>query len=140
LAYDVGNGGSLLTDRHIDTGHVLTLLVDDGVNGNGRLAGLTVANDQLTLAAANRHHGVDSLEAGLHRLRDRLTGDNARRNLFDLVGHLGIDRALAVDRLTQRVDYAADQFGANRHFQNAAGALADVAFGDVFVFTQHHGT
>ena len=32
-----------------------SLLVDDGVNGNGGLAGLSVTNDQLTLASANRH-------------------------------------------------------------------------------------
>ena len=31
------------------------------------------------------------------------------------------------------------QFRADRHFQNAAGALDRVAFGDVFVFAQHHG-
>ena len=32
-----------------------SLLVDDGVDSDGGLAGLSVANDQLTLASANRH-------------------------------------------------------------------------------------
>jgi len=37
--------------------------------GYCRLAGLTVADDQLALAATYRHHRVDGLETGLHRLR-----------------------------------------------------------------------
>src|SRR5690606_33689440 len=98
-----------------------------------------VADDQLALATADRHHRVDRLQTGLHRLRDGLTGDDARRDLFDLVGELGVDRALAVDRLTQRIHDAADQLGADGHFENAAGGLDDVAFGDVLVFTEHHG-
>ena len=69
---------------------------------------------------------------------DRLAGDHARGDLFDHVGHLGVDRALAVDRLAQRVDHAADQLGADRHFQDAARALDGVAFGDVLVLAQDH--
>jgi hypothetical protein len=140
LAHDVGDGRSLLTDSHVDTEEVLALLVDDGVDRDSGLAGLAVANDQLALTATDRHHGVDRLQTGLHRLRNRLTPDNARRNLFDLVGQLGVDRALAVDRLTERVDHAAEQFGTDRDFQNAAGRLDGVAFGDVLVFTENHGT
>ena len=139
LAYHVGDGGCLLADRNVDTGHVLTLLVDDGIHSHGGLAGLAVADDQFALAATDRHHGVDRLQAGLHRLVNGLTCNHARRNLFDLVGHLGVDRTLAVNGLAQRVDHATFQFGADRHFQNLAGALDGVAFGDVFVFAQHHG-
>ena len=139
FAYYVGNGRSLLADRNVDTGHVLTFLIDDGVNRNSCLAGLTVANDQFALTAADRHHGVDGLQTGLHRLVNGLTCDHARSDLFDLVGHLRIDRTLAVDRLAQCVHHAAAQLGADGHFQNAAGALDRVAFGDVFVFAQNNG-
>jgi hypothetical protein len=76
----------------------------------------------------------------LHRLRHRLTPDDARSNLFDLVGQLGVDRTLAVDRLTERVDHAAEQLRTDRNFENAARALDGVAFGDVLVFTENHGT
>jgi hypothetical protein len=36
-------------------------------------------------------------------------------------------------------DDATDQFGADRHLENAAGALDRVAFGDVLVLAQDHG-
>jgi len=61
--HDVGDGGSLLSDGDVDavkglgvvTGLEDLLLVDDGIDGDGRLAGLPVTNDQLTLTSANRH-------------------------------------------------------------------------------------
>jgi hypothetical protein len=61
--HDVGNGRSLLADGDVDaveslgvlSGHVEegSLLVDDGVNSNSGLAGLSVTNDKLSLASAN---------------------------------------------------------------------------------------
>ena len=65
------NGRALLADGDIDTDNVLALLVDDGVEADRGLAGLAVADDQLTLAAADRDHGVDRLDAGLERHVDR---------------------------------------------------------------------
>ncbi len=45
---------ALLADRDVDAGDVPALLVDNGVDRNGGLSGLTVADDQLTLSAADR--------------------------------------------------------------------------------------
>src|SRR3982750_1289942 len=61
-------------------------LVDDRIDRDGGLAGLAVADDQLALPAADRHHRVDGLESGLHRLRHRLASDHAGRDLLDHVG------------------------------------------------------
>jgi hypothetical protein len=60
---DVGDGGALLADSDVNAveglGVVTSLedglLVEDGVDGDGGLAGLSVTNDQLTLSSANRH-------------------------------------------------------------------------------------
>src|SRR5690606_39071023 len=138
LAHHVGDRRRLLADRDVDADQVLALLVDDRVDGDRGLAGLAVADDQLALAAADRHHRVDRLETRLHRLRHRLARDHARRDLLDDVGHLRVDRALAVDRLAERVDDAADQLGAARHLQDAAGRLDRHALGDVLVRAEHH--
>ena len=54
-------------------------LVEDRVDGDRRLAGAAVADDQLALAAADRDHRVDRLDAGLERLLHRLALDDARR-------------------------------------------------------------
>ena len=128
-----------MTDRHVDARNVLAFLVDDRIDGHSRLAGLAVADDQFALTAPDRYHRVNRLQAGLQWLVDRFTGDHTRRDFFDHVGQLGVDRAFAVDRLTQRVDHSAQQLGADRDLQNAAGALDRVAFGNVLVLAQHHG-
>ncbi len=104
------------------------------------LAGLAVADDQLALAATDRHHGVDRLQTGLHRLIDRLTGDDAGGDLFDRGRDRSLDRALAVQRLAERVDDPTEQLRTDRHFQDATGALDRVALSDVFVVTQNHRT
>jgi hypothetical protein len=57
---------------------------------------------------------------------------------LDRLGELGGDRALAVDGLAQGVHDAAEQLGADRHFEDAARALDGVAFGDVLVFAENH--
>src|SRR3546814_7397458 len=76
LAHDVGDRAGLLADRDVDALHARRLLVDDRVDRQRGLAGLTIADDQLALTAADRHHRVDGLVAGLHQLVDRLAGDD----------------------------------------------------------------
>ena len=77
---NLGDGGSLLSDGDVDavellllvSGLVEALLVDDGVDGDGGLAGLTITDDQLTLASADGHERVDGLDASLERQSTRV--------------------------------------------------------------------
>src|SRR6478735_11169664 len=72
----------LLADGDVDALHALTLLVQDRVDGDGGLAGLAVADDQLALAPTDRRHRVDGLDAGLEWLVHRLAaGDPGRLDL-----------------------------------------------------------
>jgi hypothetical protein len=113
-------------------------LVDDRVDGHGGLARLTVADDQLTLAAADGNQRVDGLEARLHRFVNRFTRDNAGRFHFDAAGFFRLDRTFAVDRIAQTINNAAEQFFTNRNFHDLAGTLDDVAFFDVAVVAENN--
>src|SRR6185312_11013315 len=104
-----GDRGLLLADGHVEAVHVLALLIDDRVDRDGRLAGTAVADDQLALTTADRNHRVDGLHAGLHRLVDRLTGDDAGRLDLDLALVGAGQRLAAVDRRAHRVDDAAEE-------------------------------
>ena len=66
------------------------LLVQDGVDRNGGLAHLAIANDQFALAAADGHQGVAALQAGGHGLVHGLTRQDAWRLQFDTAGLLGV--------------------------------------------------
>ena len=136
---DVGNRGGLLADGDIDADHALAALVEDSVDGDGGLTGLTVADDELTLTAANRHHGVDSEQTGLNRLAHRGTIDDAGSLELDGATVRGDDVAQAVDGLTERIDDAAEHGTAHGDIHNAASGAALVAFLDGVDGTKQNG-
>src|SRR5690606_14699348 len=123
----------LLADGHVDAVDAQPLLVEDGIDRDGGLARLTIADDQLALPAADRDHRVDRLDARLQRLLDRLAGDDAGRLDLDLAVGIGFDRPSAIDRLTQAVDDAAEQRLAHGHFGDAPGPLDLVALANALV-------
>jgi hypothetical protein len=72
------------------------------------LPGLAVADDQFALAASDRRHRVDRLDAGLQRLVHRLAVGTpvAMISTGPLLG--GLNGAFAVERIAQRIEHAAD--------------------------------
>ena len=80
----LGDAGLLLADSDVDADQIFALLVDDRVDGDGRLAGLAVTDDQLTLTTANRNQRIDGGDSGLNRRIHRLAHNHARRDAFQL--------------------------------------------------------
>src|SRR5207302_3935377 len=107
--HDLRDGRLLLPDGGVEAVNALTLLVDDGVEADGGLARLAVADDQLALSATDGDHGVDRLDTRLQRLLHRLAHDDARRFHLDAAAMRRLDRSLAVERLAERVDDATDE-------------------------------
>ena len=134
-----GDLAGLLADGDVDADHAGVALVDDGVDGNGGLADLAVADYELALAAADGDHGVDGADAGLQGGVDVGAQGHAGSDLFDDVGLVGLDGAVAVDRLTDGVDDAPQQGFADRHLGDAAGGADFVAFFDLLVGAEQHG-
>ena len=160
------NGRSLLADGDVDAvklktlvgAFVPSLLIQHGVESDGSLASLTIADDKLTLSTANRHHGVDGLETGLHWLVDRA----ARQDTWSL--HLGtallggLDWALSVDWISKSVDDTTEHSFADwnidlscvldmfRHVfgvgetHNLSSTLDGLAFLDQSIGTEQHNT
>jgi hypothetical protein len=127
----LSDGGSLLADTHIDAvKHLLRglgLLVDDGVNSDGSLAGLTITNDELTLTSADRNEGIYGLESSGHRLVHRLARDDARGLDLCSGAQLGVNSTLSIDRLPETIDNSAEQLGSHGHIHNGSSALDSVA-------------
>src|SRR5581483_5317793 len=98
------------------------------VDRDRRLARGAVADDQLALAAADVRHRVDRLDPRLQRLLHRLALDDAGRLELERAALARLDRALAVERVAERVDDAAEQRGPDGHVRDAAGAADRIAF------------
>ena len=118
---ELGDGRTLLANSDVDAvellglvvGVVPALLVEHGIKSDSSLAGLTVTNDQLTLATADGNHGVDGLETSLDGLVDGLAGQNAGGLELGtaLLGEL--DGTLAIDGVTESIDDTAEQLRAD---------------------------
>ncbi len=134
-----GDRGGLLAHGDVDADHVLALLVDDRVDGDGGLTGLAVADDQLALAAADGNHRIHGQDAGLHGLVHRLAVHDAGSLELHGASALGLDGALAVDRHAQRVDNAAEHGAAGRNLHQAARRAHLVVLLDCGDVTQKHG-
>ena len=110
----IGYGGALLSHGNVDTIDRVSLevvlpLVDDGVDGEGRLSCLTVADNQLSLATANWNHGVHALDSGLERLVHRLAENHSRGLALEWhLAEIPFYLSQAVKRVAQRIDHAAD--------------------------------
>jgi hypothetical protein len=112
---ELGDGGTLLADGDVDAVELESLiaalvppvLVEDGIESDSSLASLTIADDKLTLATANGHHGVDGLKTGLHGLVDRAARENTRSLHLSTTLLGGLDRALAVDGVAEGVNNTA---------------------------------
>src|ERR1700730_14158607 len=143
---ELRNRRALLADRDVDAiqldllvaGGIERLLVQDGVERDRGLAGLAVADDQLALAAADRDQRIDRLQPGRHRLVDRLARNDAGRLDVDTLAFRRLDRSLAVDRIAERIDHAAEQALADRGIDDGAGALDGLAFLDLAVGAEDH--
>ena len=136
---DVSNRGGLLADGDIDADHALATLVEDSVDGDSGLTGLTVADDELTLTTADRHHGVDSQQASLNRLAHRGTVDNAGGLKLNGAAVRGDNVTQTVDGLAERIDDAAEHGTAHGDIHNAASGAALVAFLDGVDGTKQNG-
>mmetsp|Transcript_8630 Transcript_8630/g.10112 ORF Transcript_8630/g.10112 Transcript_8630/m.10112 type:complete len:544 (-) Transcript_8630:157-1788(-) len=147
-ADDVGNGGALLADSDVDaveglgvvTGLEDSLLVDDGVDSDGGLAGLSVTNDKLTLASTNGHEGVHRLQASLHGLMHGFPGDDARGLQLDSGTLVIVDGALSVNGVTERVDDSAEEALADGDINDGASSLDDITFLDLSIGTKDDNT
>jgi len=122
-----------------DSEAVAATLVDDRVDRDGSLAGLAIADDQLALAAADRDHAVDRLDAGLERLGDRLAFGDAGSLELERPAVGGLDHPPSVERTAERIDDAADHGRSDGDGEELAGAADLVTLADSEVVAEDDG-
>ena len=147
IRYEGSHCRSLLSYGNINTVYrfaciIETLLINDSINCNGGLSGLTVTDDKLTLTTTNRNHGVNSLQTCLERLLYRLTVDNSGG--FTVERHLKrlskIKISLAVDGLSQWVDDATKHIVVHSDRRDTLSTFHNHAFFDTISRTEKHTT
>merc|ERR550532_3472714 len=92
------------------------------------------------LVVANGHQAVHSLDSSLHRLLDRLPGDDARGLESNSVPLLAADGALAVNGVTQGIDNTSKDLVTNGNIHNCSSSLDNVSLLDELVITENDNT
>jgi hypothetical protein len=133
---ELSDGRSLLSNSNVNTvelgvvvGSVVpSLLVEDGVDGDGGLSGLTITDDQLTLTTSDGNHGVDRLESSQHGLGDGGTGKNTGSLDLSTTTFGGLDGTLSVDGVTESVDDTSEHLRSDGNVDNVSGTLDGISF------------
>jgi hypothetical protein len=136
---DLCDGRGLLPDRDVDADHVAVALIQDRVDQDRGLPRRAVADDQLTLAAADVRHRVDRLDPGLEWLFYGLAIDDPRRLELERPPFVGLDRRAAVERVPEGVDDPADEGVSDRDARDLAGPLDRLAFLDQLPVAEERG-
>jgi len=145
---ELGNGGPLLANSRVDAVKLLAFiravvepsLVDNGVNGDGSLASLTITDDQFTLTPADWHEGVNSLDASLHWFGHGLPRNNARCLDSNSGSFIAWDRTVAVNWVAEGIDNTSEETLADWDIDNGTSTLDDVTFLDQLVVTENDNT
>ena len=146
--YQLSDSRTLLTDGNVDTVQLLfliltivpPLLVEDGVDSDGGLSGLTVTNDQLTLATTDRNHGIDGLDTGHHGLVDGTTGQDTGGFKGGAATLGSVDGSLSVNGVSKSINDTPKQLWTDWDIDNLAGTLDGVAFLDETIVTEDGDT
>ena len=100
-------------------------MVDDGVDRDGCLAGLAVADDEFALAASEGNHRIDDQNPGREGPRHERPVDDGRGRSLDWGQRLRRERRSPIERRAKRVDHAAKERFPNGNAGNLAGAMHD---------------
>ena len=135
--HHLGYGRALLANGHVNAENAVALLVQNGIQCDGSFTGLTVADNQFALTAADGDHAIDGLDAGLQRYGNGLTLDDTGSRTFYRSISGRFDGAFAIDGGAEGIDNAADEGFAYRNRNNTAGTADAVAFFDAGIITQN---
>ena len=100
---------SPLANGDVNADDTLPLLVDDGVEGDGGLARLAVANDEFALATADGGHRVHGHQPRLHGGVHPLALNNTGGDAFNGKAFRCLDGAFAINGGSERVYDTADE-------------------------------
>mmetsp|Transcript_2523 Transcript_2523/g.6362 ORF Transcript_2523/g.6362 Transcript_2523/m.6362 type:complete len:274 (-) Transcript_2523:162-983(-) len=142
------HSGTLLSNRHVNAVE-MSLLVSTGIDGllvqhridgDGRLASLAIANDQLTLSTSNGDEAVHGLDPCGHGFMHTLAWNDSGCLQLDSPSLLGCNWSGTINGHAQRINNATEQLLSNRHVHNGASALYTVTFHNGSIITEHDDT
>ena len=145
---DVSNGRSLLSNSDVDAEKLLLLvstlmvllLVDNGINGNSGLTGLSITNDEFSLSSSDWHEGVNGFESSLHGLVYGFSWDNTWGLELNSLSHVALDWTETIDWVTEWVNDSTEHTKTNWNIDDGSCSLDDITLLNFSIVTQDDDT
>ena len=136
---DLGQRGFAASHTAIDTDDVLAPLVQDGIDGQDRLAGHPVSHDQLALALGDGNDRIDDLGPRVQLVRKADPLHHARGDAKGLVQLCCLHLAPSIARVPQGIDDPAHEPLTDRNLKRLGLADDFVAGLELGLVAQHQG-
>lgn len=107
---------------------MVLLLIEDSVDGDSSLSGLSISNDEFSLSSSDGHQTVDGLQSSLHGFVDGLSGDNARGLNFNSISILTLDGSSTIDGVSEGVEYTSQHFFSDGNVHNSSSSSYYITF------------
>merc|ERR1719337_360323 len=142
------NGRLFLTDGDVDavqffgfiTFIIESFLVQNGIQSNGGFSGLSITNDQLSLASTDWDQGVNSFQTRLHWFVDGFSGNNTWGFDVNSSSFFGVNWAFAVDGVTEWINDSSEEFWSDWDVDDSTGSSDDITFFDFSIVTEDDNT
>ena len=134
--YNLSYCRSFLSDCNIDTDYIFAFLVQNGIQCNRSLTCLSVTDDQLTLATADREHGVNRKNTCFQRNCYRFSVNNSRCRILYRTIPVCLDLTFTIDRRSQSVYDPSDKSVTYRHTCLLLSSCYLCSFFDPCIFTE----
>ena len=135
---ELSHGGSFLTDCHVDALYSLSLLMQDGIQRNGRFPGLAVADNQFPLASSDGYHGIDGLDPGLQRCVYRFSVHHPMGFPLHRAAASRLQRPLFVHRLPQGIYHPSQKTVPHGYIHAVSGAFYLIPLIALPLISQQH--
>ncbi len=129
-----------MADGDVNAIHAFAFLIDDRVDCDCGLAGLTVADDQFALTAANWNHRINGFDAGLERLFNGLARHDTGSLDFDFTEVFRFQITATIDGHAECVHDATQELFADGYLHDFAGTLNGAAFFNLRIVAQNRDT
>ena len=129
-----------MSNRNINTVHILSLLINNGVHCNGSFSCLAITNNQLSLSSTNWNHSINCLNSCLQWCVNRFSLDNAMCHTFNSSKLCACNWSLAINRLSKCIDNSTCEFVTHRNFYHSTCCLYCIALADVMLISKQNCT
>merc|ERR1711970_53968 len=119
---------------------VESFLVQDGVQSDGGFSGLSITDDQFSLASTDWDQRVDGFQTRLHWFVDGFSGDNTWGFDVDSSSFFGVDWSFTVNGVSEWIDNSTEEFWSDWDVDDGTGSSYDVTFFNFSIVTEDDNT